>query len=135
MGRLMGGNMARTYSLQGPISLDNLSNTGALAFLTAVINAIPSYSMGTASMNVRAQGPAGSSVCTVEGTTVDALKASLQAVPTAAEDIIYDVMGRVNLVGLSFEDGIEVVNAVINAIPPDSLVATALLAQEEVQSS
>ena len=129
--------MPRTYSLQGPISLDNLSNTDALAFLAAVIDSIPSYSMGTASMNIRAQGPAGGTR-TVEGTSVDKLKASLEAakaepIPTGPEDITYDVMGRVNLVGLSLEDGIQVVEATLGAIPgPDSLVAAAMLAQEEV---
>ena len=47
--------MAKTYNLQGPIILECLSNTDALAFVGTVINAIPSYSMGTASLNIQAQ--------------------------------------------------------------------------------
>ena len=127
--------MARTYTLQGPIMLEGLTNTEALAFLGTVINAIPSYSMGTASMHVRAQGPAGSKSTsrTVSGNSVDELKASLAAAktsPRTPEQIIYDVRGRVNLVGLSLEDGIQVIDAVMHAIPGDSLVMTAMLAQE-----
>jgi hypothetical protein len=126
--------MAKTYSLQGPIILENLSNTDALGFLAAVINAIPSYSMGTASMNIRAEGPAGATSTTVEGKSLDTLKASLakaQSAPKGPEDILYDVRGRVNLVGLSLEDGIQVIEAAMNAIPGDSLVVTGMVAQQE----
>jgi hypothetical protein len=126
--------MAKTYSLQGPIVLENLSNTDALTFLGKLIDAIPSYSMGTASVNIQAQGPAGAETCTsISGSTVDALKAALQKVPApqAASDITYDVRGQVNLVGLSFEDGIGVVDAALHAIPPDSLVVVTMIAQEE----
>ena len=124
--------MARTYTLQGPIMLEGLTNTEALAFLGTVINAIPSYSMGTASMHIKAQGPAGKST-SVSGNSINELKAGLaqaKAAPKAPEDITYDVRGRVNLVGLSLEDGIQVIDAVMHAIPGDSLVMTAMLAQE-----
>jgi hypothetical protein len=126
--------MAKTYSLQGPIMLESLSNTDALGFCAAVINAIPSYSMGTASLNIRAEGPAGSASSTVEGKSLDALKASLakaQSAPKGPEDIVYHVRGRVNLVGLSLEDGIQVIEAAMNAIPGDSLVVTGMIAQQE----
>ena len=126
--------MAKTYTLQGPIMLEGLSNTQALTFLGTVINAIPSYSMGTASMHVRAQGPAGTTKSrSVSGNSTSELKAALkqaQAAPKAPEDITYDVRGRVNLVGLSFEDGMAVIMAAMSAIPPDSLVMTGMLAQE-----
>jgi hypothetical protein len=128
--------MPKTYTLQGPIMLENLNNMDALAFAGAVINAIPSYSMGTASINIQAQGPSGTSSRTVSGTSVDALKKELQksqtaATPTGPEDIIYNVRGRVNLVGLSLEDGIGVIEAAMNAIPGDSLVVTGMVAQQE----
>ena len=119
--------------------LEGLTNTEALTFLGTVINAIPSYSMGTASMHVKAQGPvqgpAGSKSTsrTVSGNSIDELKASLAAAktsPRTPEQIIYDVRGRVNLVGLSIEDGVQIIDAVMHAIPGDSLVMTAMLAQE-----
>ena len=128
--------MPKTYTLSGPISLETLSNTDALGFCAAVINAIPSYSMGTASLNISAQGPAGqtsSSTC-IKGKTLDELKAALaraSGAPKAPEDITYDVMGRVNLVGLSLEDGIGIIDATMKAIPEDSLIMTAMLAQME----
>ena len=127
--------MAKTYTLQGPIMLETLSNVDALTFCGTVINAIPSYSMGTASMHLKAQGPAGSSSnsCTIAGKSLDELKASLakaKSAPKAPEDITYDVRGRVNLVGLSLADGIEIIEATMNAIPEDSLVMTGMLAQE-----
>lgn len=127
----------KTYSLQGPIVLENLNNTDTLAFLGTVIAAIPSYSMGTASMNIRAEGPAGQATCsTVAGKSTDELKASLEKfknspAPHAPEDITYDVRGRVNLVGLSFEDGMGVIEAAMRAIPEDTLVVTGMLAQQE----
>jgi hypothetical protein len=126
--------MAKTYSLAGPMVLENLSNTEALTFVGVVIDAIPSYSMGSASMSMRAQGPAGASH-EVTGTSTDELKASLakvQSAPKAPSDISYDIIGCVNLVGLSLEDGIGVVDAALHAIPGDSsLVSTAMLAQQE----
>jgi hypothetical protein len=126
--------MPKTYTLQGPIVLENLNNTQTMTFLAAVIDAVPSYSMGSASMNVKAQGPAGqANGCVVEGDSLDELKASLksaQKAPKAPEDIVYSVRGRVNLVGLSFEDGMQVIEAVMHAIPEDSLVVVAMLAQE-----
>ena len=128
--------MAKTYTLQGPIVLENLSNVDALTFAGTVINAIPSYSMGTASIHINAQGPAGtgSKSTTVSGKTTDELKAALakaKSAPKAPEDITYDVRGRVNLVGLSLEDGIQVIEAAMNAIPGDSLVVTGMVAQHE----
>jgi hypothetical protein len=127
--------MAKTYSLQGPIMLENLSNTQALGFCAAVIDAIPSYSMGTASLNIQAQGPAGAASTTVSGNSLEKLKSSLakaQSAPKAPEDITYNVRGSVNLVGLSLEDGIQVIDAAMHAIPgPDSLVVTTMLAQQE----
>ena len=125
--------MAKTYTLQGPIMLEGLSNTQALTFLGTVINAIPSYSMGTASMHVRAQGPTGTKSTSISGKSTDELKAGLakaKSAPTAPEDITYDVRGRVSLVGLSLEDGIQIIEATMNAIPGDSLVMTGMLAQE-----
>ena len=125
--------MAKTYTLQGPIVLENLSNVDALTFCGTVINAIPSYSMGTAALHMRAQGPAGSSQ-EISGDSTDELKASLakaQKAPKAPEDISYDVIGRVNLVGLSLADGIQVIEAAMNAIPGDSLVVTGMIAQQE----
>ena len=132
--------MAKTYNLSGPISLETLSNTDALSFCAAVINAIPSYSMGTASLNIQAQGPAGQtshSTC-IKGKTLQELKSALanaHSAPKAPEDITYDVMGRVNLVGLSWEDGMGVVDATMKAIPADSLIMTAMLAQMETPPS
>ena len=132
--------MSKTYTLQGPIFLDNLSNTDALAFVATVVDVIPSYSMGTANLNIRAQGPAGTADGSTEGNTQisggssEELKASLaeaQEAPKAPEDIIYDVRGRVHLVGLSFTDGMEIVDAVMNAIPPDSLVMANMLVLSE----
>ena len=126
--------MAKTYTLQGPIILENLNNVDALTFVGTVINAIPSYSMGTASLHMRAQGPAGATTTTIEGTSTDELKAGLataQKAPKAPEDISYDIIGRVNLVGLSLEDGIQVIEAAMNAIPGDSLVVTGMVAQQE----
>jgi hypothetical protein len=127
--------MAKTYTLQGPISLELLSAPDALAFAGAVINAIPSYSMGTASLNIQAQGPAGTTIHKIDGKTVDALKAALakakDAMDKTPEDVTYDLMGRVNLVGLSIADGIGVVDAALHAIPGDSLVNVAMTAQEE----
>jgi hypothetical protein len=104
-----------------------------LTFLATVIDAIPSYSMGTASMNISAQGPAGATCTNVSGDSTDELKASLskaKSAPKAPEDIVYDVSGRVNLVGLSWEDGMGVVDAVLHAIPGDTLVMTCMVAQE-----
>jgi hypothetical protein len=128
--------MPKTYALQGPIVLENLSNTDALTFCATVINAIPSYSMGTASMHLKAQGPAGTGTKTtaITGKSVDELKAALskaQSAPKAPEDITYDVRGRVNLIGLSLEDGIGVIEAAMNAIPGDSLVVTGMVAINE----
>lgn len=126
--------MAKTYTLQGPIFLETLSNTDALSFCAAVINAIPSYSMGTASLNIQAQGPAGTASCrAIKGSTSDELQAGLVAAenPKAPEDIVYDVNGRVNLVGLSFEDGCQIIDATMKAIPPDSLIMTSMLVQVE----
>ena len=62
------------------------------------------------------------------------MKAALgkaQNAPKAPEDITYSVRGRVNLVGLSLEDGIQVIEAAMNAIPGDSLVVTGMVAQQE----
>jgi hypothetical protein len=124
--------MAKTYTLQGPIVLENLSNTEALTFCATVIDAIPSYSMGTASMHLQAQGPAGTGT-KISGKSMDELKSALakaKSAPKAPEDITYNVRGRVNLVGLSLEDGIQVIEAAMNAIPGDSLVVTGMVAQE-----
>jgi len=131
--------MAKTYTLQGPIILENLTNQQALNFAAQVINAVPSYSMGTASLNIRAEGPATKNGedtgTTIEGDTAEELQSSLaeaQAAPKAPEDIVYHLRGRVNLVDLSFEDGMGVINAAMNNIPPDTLVATAMLVQTTV---
>jgi hypothetical protein len=124
--------MAKTYTLQGPITLEGLSNTDALTFVGAVINAIPSYSMGTASLSIDAQGPAGGSSRVVSGKKIEELKSAFEKVkgaPKAPEDIVYNVSGKVDLVGLSIADGIEVVDTVLHAIPGDSLVMTSMLAQ------
>ena len=128
--------MAKTYALQGPIMLEGLSNSEALSFCAAVIDAIPSYSMGSASMNLKAQGPAGTGT-TISGKSTDELKAGLKkaqkVAPKTPEDITYQVRGRVDLVGLSIEDGIQVIDAAMHAIPGDSLVVTGMIAQEEAE--
>jgi len=134
--------MAKTYLVSGPIMLENLNNTDALAFCTAVIDAIPSYSMGQASLNISAQGPAGTSSASIQGNTIEKLKAALERVqksttmstpaPNDPAAITYDIRGSVNLVGLSFADGVNVVDAVLHAIPPDSLMVTTLVAQQEI---
>ena len=128
--------MAKTYSLQGPISLEALSNADALTFVASVIDAVPSYSMGTANLNISAQGPAGTtpSKVTIKGTSIDELKASLAAAqqqPKAPEDIVYDIRGRLSLVGLSFDDGMQLIEAVMGAIPVDSLVMTGMIVIDE----
>jgi hypothetical protein len=127
--------MAKTYNLQGPIVLENLTNTEALSFIAAVVAEVPAHSMGTASMNLKAEGPAGSASTTVEGNSLEKLKASLakaQAAPKTSGDIVYHVRGRVNLIGLSLEEGIDMIDTTMRAIPnPDALVVTAMLAQEE----
>jgi hypothetical protein len=128
--------MAKTYNLQGPIILENLTNTEALGFIAAVVAEVPAHSMGTASMHLTAQGPAGQTPpTTVSGKSLDELKASLaaaQAAPKAPEDIVYHVRGRVNLVGLSLAEGIDMIETTMKAIPnPDALVVTAMLAQDE----
>jgi hypothetical protein len=127
--------MAKTYTLQGPIILQTLTAQDALTFAGAVIDAIPSYSMGTASLNIKAQGPASTGGQQVSGASVDALKASLETArqalaPHDASDIVYDVRGAVNLVGLSLDDGIQVIDAAMHAIPDDSLVIAGMVAQE-----
>ena len=129
--------MAKTYNLQGPIMLENLTNTEALTFIAAVVAEVPAHSMGTASMHLRAEGPAGQTPppTKIEGKTLDELKASLakaQAAPKTPEDIVYEVRGRVNLVGLSLEEGIDMIETTMKAIPnPDALVMTSMLAQDE----
>ena len=128
--------MAKTYNLQGPIMLENLSNTEALGFIGAVIAKIPAHSMGTASMHLKAEGPAGQTLkAKVEGKSIDELKASLaaaQKAPKGPEDIVYHVRGRVNLVGLSLAEGIDMITKTMDAIPnEDALVMTSMLAQEE----
>jgi hypothetical protein len=135
--------MAKTYSVSGPIMLEKLNNTDALAFCVAAIDAIPAYSMGTASLNISAQGPAGASSASIKGSTLETLKAALEkaqktmaaSASSSAADISYDVRGSVSLVGLSFADGIGVVDAVLHAIPSDSLVVTTMMAQEETPTS
>jgi len=131
--------MAKTYNLQGPIMLENMTNAEALGFIAAVIAEIPAHSMGTASMHLQAQGPAGTATTTataVSGKSIDELKASLskaQAAPKGPEDIVYHVRGHVNLVGLSLEEGIDMIETTMKAIPnPDALVMTSMLATEEV---
>jgi hypothetical protein len=130
--------MAKTYSLQGPIVLENLTNTEALTFIAAVVAEVPAHSMGTASMHLKAEGPAGQSQ-SVSGGSLDELKASLaaaQAAPKTPDEIVYQVRGRVNLVGLSLEEGIDMIETTMKAIPnEDALVMTAMLAQDEVPAS
>ena len=127
--------MAKTYTLQGPIMLENLTNAEALSFIAAVVAEIPAHSMGSASMNLDAQGPAGPPPQKVSGRSVDELKASLgkaQAQPLAAEDIVYHVRGSVNLFGLSLAEGIDMIDTTMRAIPnEDALVMTSMLAVEE----
>ena len=60
--------MAKTYNLQGPIILENLTNTEALGFIAAVVAEVPAHSMGTASMHLKAEGPAGTATHSVEAT-------------------------------------------------------------------
>jgi hypothetical protein len=161
--------MPKTYSLQGPILLEGLSDESALNFCAAVIAAIPAYSMGSANLNIRAQGPAGGAdapgdpagsagdpagsagdpapgaVRSIRGDSLEALEASWQAhadayrrepaAPATGEgssaDIHYDIRGSVRLVGLAMADGIAVVDAVLRAMPDDSLIVAGMLAQEE----
>ena len=126
--------MAKTYTLQGPIMLENLSNTQALGFVATVIAEVPAHAMGTASVNIRAQGPAGAASTTVSGNSLDALKASLkkaQSAPKGPEDIVYDVRGCVNLVGMSHAECLDLIDTTMNAIPTDSLVVTTMLVQQE----
>jgi hypothetical protein len=127
--------MAKTYTLNGPIHLEMLTSQQALSFAAAVIDAIPSYSMGTASLNIQASGPATEGdKHKISGRTIEELKASLAKVkpaPKDPSDVSYEVRGRVDLVDLSLEDGIEVIDAAMHAIPtPDALVFTAMIAQE-----
>jgi hypothetical protein len=126
--------MAKTYNLQGPIILENLTNTEALGFIAAVVAEVPAHSMGTASMHLKAEGPAGQTQ-TVEGNSLDELKASLkkaQSAPKTADDIVYHVRGRVDLVGLSLAEGIDMIDTAMRAIPnEDALVVTAMVATEE----
>jgi hypothetical protein len=127
-------NMAKTYTLQGPIMLENLSNTQALGFVATVIAEVPAHAMGTASVNIRAEGPAGSASTTVSGNSLDALKASLkkaQSAPKGPEDITYDVRGHVNLVGMSHAECLDLIDTTMNAIPVDSMVLTTMLIQQE----
>jgi len=129
--------MAKTYNLQGPIILENLTNAEALSFIAAVVAEVPAHSMGTASMHLKAEGPAGSATHSIEGNSLDALKASLKKAQTAptSDDIVYQVRGRVNLVGLSLEEGIDMIETTMKAIPnPDTLVMTAMLATEETSA-
>ena len=129
--------MAKTYTVQGPIVLENLSNTQALGFVATVIAEVPAHAMGTASVNIRAQGPAGSASTTVSGNSLDALKASLakaQSASKAPEDIIYDVRGCVNLVGMSHAECLDLVDTTMNAIPVDSAVFTAMVIQQETDA-
>src|SRR6516164_5335140 len=125
----------KTYNLHGPIVLENLTNTEALTFIATVVAEVPAHSMGTASMHLKAQGPAGSGsmATTVKGKSVDELKAALakaQAAPkTGPSDIIYSVRGRVNLIGLSLAEGIDMIDTTMRAIPnPNALVLTAMVA-------
>jgi len=135
--------MAKTYTLQGPILLENMSNTEALGFIAAVVAEIPAHSMGTASMNLQAEGPAGQPPPTnhhVHGKSLDELKASLakaqKSTKSGPEDIVYHVMGSVNLFGLSLAEGIDMIETTMKAIPnEDALVMTSMLAQEEVPPS
>ena len=126
--------MSKTYTVQGPIVLENLSNTQALGFVATVIAEVPAHAMGTASVNIRAQGPAGSASTTVSGNSLDALKASLskaQSAPKGPEDIVYDVRGCVSLVGMSHAECLDLIDTTMNAIPVDSMVVTMMVIQEE----
>jgi hypothetical protein len=139
--------MAKTYNLQGPIILENLTNAQALGFVATVIAEVPAHAMGTASVNIRAQGPAGSAAqgwsargwptagTTVSGNSLDALKASLAKAQGAAkgpEDIVYDVRGCVNLVGMSHAECLDLIDTVMGAIAVDSLVVTGMTVIQEV---
>ena len=127
--------MAKTYNLQGPIILENLTNAQALGFVATVIAEVPAHAMGTASVNIRAQGPAGSASTTVSGNSLDALKASLAKAQGAAkgpEDIVYDVRGCVNLVGMSHAECLDLIDTVMGAIAVDSLVVTGMMVVQEV---
>jgi hypothetical protein len=126
--------MAKTYTVQGPIMLENLTNTQALGFVATVIAEVPAHAMGTASVNIRAQGPAGTASTTVSGSSLDKLKASLakaQSAPKGPEDICYDVRGHVNLVGMSHAECLDLIDTTMNAIPVDSMVVTMMVIQEE----
>ena len=126
--------MAKTYTVQGPIVLENLSNTQALGFVATVIAEVPAHAMGTASVNIRAQGPAGSTSTTVSGDSLDVLKASLkkaQSAPKGPEAIIYDVRGCVNLVGMSHAECLDLIDKTMNAIPVDTMAVTAMVIQQE----
>jgi hypothetical protein len=128
--------MAKTYSLQGPIVLENLTNAEALSFIAAVVAEIPAHSMGTASMHLTAQGPAGQAPppTMVSGKSLEELKASLKKAQTTSgpSDIVYGVRGRVNLVGLSLAEGIDMIDTTMKAIPNENaLVLTAMVAVEE----
>jgi hypothetical protein len=126
--------MAKTYTLQGPIILENLTNAQALGFVATVIAEVPAHAMGTASVNIRAQGPAGTASTTVSGDSLDELKASLskaQSAPKAPEDIIYDVRGWVNLVEMSHAECLDLIDTTMNAIPVDSMVFTTMVIQQE----
>src|SRR6516162_8971066 len=128
--------MAKTYTLQGPIMLENLTNTQALGFVATVIAEVPAHAMGTASVNIRAQGPSGTGTksTTVSGKSVDELKAALakaQSAPKAPEDICYDVRGHVNLVGMSHAECLDLIDTTMNAIPVDLMVFTTMVIQQE----
>ena len=130
--------MAKTYNLSGPIMLENLNNTEALGFIAAVIAEIPAHSMGTASMNLQAEGPAGQTPpvppLKISGKSLDELKASLkaaQSAPKTPDEIVYHVSGAVNLIGLSLAEGIDMIDTTMRAIPnEDALVMTSMLAVE-----
>jgi hypothetical protein len=65
---------------------------------------------------------------------LDALKASLakaQSAPKAPEDIVYDVRGHVNLVGMSHAECLDLIDTTMNAIPVDSMVVTTMVIQQE----
>jgi hypothetical protein len=136
--RIAGGIvMAKSYNLSGPIMLEGLTNQQALSFVGVVVNEIPAHSMGTADLNIHAEGPAGTDPLPpqrVAGKSVDELKASLEqaraATTSGPEDIVYDVRGSVNLVGLSFAEGMDLIDTVMAAIPEDSLVMTSMLVVE-----
>jgi hypothetical protein len=129
--------MAKTYTLQGPIVLDNLSNTQALGFVATVIAEVPAHAMGTASVNIRAQGPAGTASTTVSGNSLEKLKSSLakaQSAPKGPEDIVYDVRGCVNLVGMSHAECLDLIDTTMNAIPVDTMVFTTMVIQQETSA-